>query len=216
MRKFRAPTNHPTDDLSPTPHEAGAKGWHMSKFDDAVRFATEAHAGMMRKRGNTPYILHPMEVATIAATLTEDEDVLCAAMLHDVVEDTPHSLEELEQAFGARVRALVATETENKRPDVPAAESWLIRKQESIAELRASADQAVLILWLSDKLANMRSFARLHEREGDAMWQAFNQSDPALQAWYYREVAQATSSLADTRAWREFTHLLSTVFGELM
>ena len=86
----------------------------MLKFDRAVVFATEAHSGQKRRGSNAPYIIHPLEVATIAATLSDDEDIMCAALLHDTVEDTEVTIEEIEENFGPHVRRLVASETENK------------------------------------------------------------------------------------------------------
>jgi len=186
----------------------------VSKFDEALRFAIAAHEGARRKGNDVPYIVHPLEVASIAASMTADEDVLCAAVLHDVVEDTPTTLEELRLSFGERVAELVASETENKRKDLPAADTWLIRKQESLEALRATQDRDVLILWLSDKLSNLRSFARMHRRQGDWMWEIFNQKDPAQHAWYFRQIAEATSSLADEPAWLELTFLIDDVFAE--
>lgn len=184
----------------------------MDLLDMAIAFATEAHAGMRRKRTDTPYILHPLEVAAIAGTMTSDREVLAAAVLHDTVEDTPTEPEEIRERFGERVAALVASETEDKRPGVPPEESWQIRKEESLERLKNAADPGVKILWLSDKLSNMRSFARLRRREGDAIWEHFNQKDPARQAWYYRSVAACTEELSDTDAWREYADLIKTVF----
>lgn len=184
-----------------------------SLFEDAVRFATDAHEGMVRKVGNTPYILHPMEVAAIAATMTDDVDVLAAALLHDVVEDTDHSLHEIECRFGQRVASLVASETENKRHDVSPSESWRIRKEESLADLEHS-DRSAKIVWLSDKLANMRSFYRQYLVQGSALWARFNQSDPAQQAWYYTSVARLCAELAQEAAWQEYDRLVRIVFED--
>ncbi len=184
----------------------------MSKLDEAIRYAVEVHAGMVRKGEEVPYILHPLEVATIAATMTTDEDVLCAAVLHDVVEDTSASMEDVEQRFGARVAQLVASETENKRDGMPRHETWRVRKEESLRKLRDTTDRDVRILWLSDKLANMRSMSRLHEQMGDALWELFNQRDVAQQAWYYASIASALEDLSDTAAWREYDRLRGQVF----
>lgn len=180
-------------------------------FEDAVCFATNAHAGMVRKGGNTPYILHPMEVAAIAATMTDDLEVLMAALLHDVVEDTDHTLYEIERLFGRNVASLVASETEDKKRDLPPSESWRVRKEESLADLERS-DRNVKILWLSDKLSNMRSFYRSYLVRGDALWNDFNQSDPAQQAWYYSSIAQLCSELEEESAWKEYNQLVSIVF----
>ena len=79
-------------------------------LDKAIEFATQAHAGQVRKGTSIPYILHPLEAAAICATVTDDLEVLSAAVLHDVVEDTSATVDKIEQQFGARVATLVAGE----------------------------------------------------------------------------------------------------------
>lgn len=186
----------------------------MSLFDDAARFAVEAHADMTRKGGGLPYILHPFEVATIAASMTSDEEVLAAALLHDVVEDAGVDFNELRERFGNRVADLVASETENKYPGVPKSQTWHRRKAESLEQLATATDDGVRILWVSDKLANMRSLWRMVRREGDAAWSHFNQADPSEHAWYYTSVAKYTSQLSATDAWQELDSLVSGVFSK--
>ena len=182
-------------------------------LDRAIVFATKAHSGTLRKKDGIPYILHPMEVASIAGGITTDVEVLTAALLHDTVEDTDVTLYTIKSQFGDRVAALVASETEDKRRDRSPAETWMQRKVESLAALRNAVDPGVRVLWLSDKLANMRSFARQYEKEGDRMWKDFNQTDPAQQAWYYRTIEALTSDLKDTNAWKELRALNARVFG---
>ena len=185
----------------------------MDVFERAVSFAVEAHGGVLRKSDGIPYILHPFEVAVIVGTITPDREVLASALLHDTVEDAGVTVEEIRERFGDRVARLVDSETEDKRRGVPKAETWRIRKEESLAELERSDDTGVKILWLADKLANMRSFFRLKEKYGPALWDQFNQKDPIQQRWYYESVAELTKELAPTAAWREYTELISTVFG---
>ena len=182
-------------------------------LDRAIVFATKAHSGTLRKKDGIPYILHPMEVASIAGGITTDEEVLTAALLHDTVEDADVTLDTIKSQFGDRVAALVASETEDKRRDRSPAETWMQRKMESLAALRNAVDPGVHVLWLSDKLANMRSFARQYEKEGDRMWKDYNQTDPAQQAWYYRTIEALTSDLKDTNAWKELRALNARVFG---
>lgn len=182
-------------------------------LDRAIAFATKAHSGTFRKKDGIPYILHPMEVASIAGGITTDEEVLTAALLHDTVEDTNVTLDTIKSQFGDRVAALVASETEDKRRDRSPAETWMQRKMESLVALRNAVDPGVRVLWLSDKLANMRSFARQYEKEGDRMWKDYNQTDPAQQAWYYRTIEALTSDLKDTNAWKELRALNARVFG---
>ena len=186
----------------------------MDKVTKAIEFAARAHDGMMRKKDKTPYILHPLEAAVIVGTMTADSDVISAAVLHDVVEDTEITIEEIEENFGSRVRRLVESETEDKRADLPPESTWKIRKEESLEELANCGDRDVLILWLGDKLSNMRSFYRIWKNEGESMWQSFNQKDPVQQEWYYSSIAELTSSLKDFPAWQEYNELLKIIFGK--
>ncbi|MEE1320100.1 MAG: HD domain-containing protein [Acutalibacteraceae bacterium] len=186
----------------------------MDKVTKAIEFAAVAHDGMVRKKDKTPYILHPLEAAVIVGTMTDDSDVISAAVLHDVVEDTEVTIEEIEEKFGSRVRALVESETEDKRAELPPEDTWRIRKEESLDELKNCGDTDVLILWLGDKLSNMRSFYRIWKAEGDSMWQSFNQKDPVQQEWYYSRIAELTSSLKEFSAWQEYNELLKIVFGK--
>lgn len=187
----------------------------MDKVTKAIEFASRAHDGMIRKKDKTPYILHPLEAAVIVGSMTEDRDVISAALLHDVVEDTSITIEEIEENFGSRVRALVESETEDKRADLPPEDTWRIRKEESLQELANSGDADVLMLWIGDKLSNMRSFYRIWKAEGESMWQSFNQKDPSQQKWYYTTIAELTSSLKEFSAWQEYNELVKIVFGKV-
>ena len=185
----------------------------MELVSEAIAFAVKAHDGMRRKKGNLPYILHPMEAAVIVGTMTEDQELIAAAALHDVVEDAGITIEEIEEKFGKRVRDLVASETEDNREHLSASESWRIRKEESLEILKNTDDIAVLMVWIGDKLANMRSFYREWKTEGEAMWENFNQKDKKQQEWYYTSIAEYTKRLSETSAWIEYKTLTDIVFG---
>ena len=186
----------------------------MELVSEAIAFAVEAHDGMRRKKSDAPYILHPMEAAVIVGTISDDQNLIAAAALHDVVEDAGITIEEVEEKFGKRVRELVQSETEDKRADLPPSATWRIRKEESLAVLKNTEDISVLIVWLGDKLANMRSIYRDWKVEGDAMWQRFNQKDVSEQAWYYKSIAKLTERLSHTSAWLEYKTLTELVFGK--
>lgn len=184
----------------------------MDVFEQAILFAVERHVGAVRKGTETPYITHPMEAAAIVATMTSDREVLAAAVLHDVVEDTKTTLEEVRQRFGDRVASLVAYESENKREGLPAAETWLLRKQETIDLLRRTTDRAEKMLVIGDKLSNIRALDRDYTALGEKVWERFNVRDKELHHWYYSSVAEATAELSDTPAWRELDALVRNVF----
>ena len=184
----------------------------MELVSEAIIFAVKAHDGMRRRKSEAPYVLHPMEAAVIVGSMTDDQNLIAAAALHDVVEDAGITMEEIGQRFGARVRQLVECETENKREELPPEETWQVRKEESLRVLKNAQDPAVLMVWLGDKLANMRAIYRDWKVEGDAMWSRFHQSDPAVQAWYYNTIAELTKPLAHTAAWEEYKTLTDLVF----
>lgn len=185
-------------------------------LDKAIEFATQAHAGQVRKGTSIPYILHPLEAAAICAIVTDDLEVLSAAVLHDVVEDTSATVDKIEQQFGARVATLVAGESENKREDIPVAETWRVRKKETIEHIKSTKDPAVKLICLGDKLSNMRAIHRDFEALGNELWNRFNQKDPAQHAWYYHSLDLALESdFGKTAAWRELATHIDAVFGNV-
>ena len=196
------------------------KGFY--KMERALQYAADAHAGAFRKGTHLPYIIHPVEVAMIVYrcldetndSLTDEMmDIVVAAALHDVVEDTPHTIEEIQKEFGTHVASLVASESENKREEMPAEDSWKIRKQEFLDYL-ASASMDSKLIALADKLSNLRALAKDYARQGDALWQRFNQKDPKEHEWYYRSVLQKIQELDSLQCYQEYAQLLDQVFGD--
>lgn len=181
-------------------------------LDRAIVFAVRAHAGIERRGKGFPYIVHPMEAVEIVATITPDQELLAAAVLHDTVEDTDVTIEQIRAEFGDRVAALVASESEDKGCGVSKEESWHARKQAAIDRL-ASASLDSKIVALGDKLSNMRAIARDYAVQGDKLWNLFNTKDPKEHEWHYRELANALSDLKDTFAYKEFEQLVNQVFG---
>lgn len=181
-------------------------------FEKAVAFAMKAHEGQTRKDGGV-YILHPLEDAVIVGTMTGDLEILAAAVLHDTVEDTEVTAQDILDNFGERVAELVAHETEDKRPEMPASDSWKIRKEESLAVLKDSSLDTKM-LWLGDKLSNMRSLARDYDKIGEAVFDRFNEKNPKEQHWYHATILDYISELSDYPAYQEYQRLFNHVFNE--
>ena len=180
-------------------------------LDRAIIFAVRAHAGTERRGKGFPYIVHPLEAVEIAATMTSDQELLAAAALHDTVEDTSVTIEQLRVEFGDRVASLVASETDTFQEGVSEEASWHARKQAAIDRLaRASRDAKIVAL--GDKLSNMRAIARDYAVQGDALWNLFRTSDPREHEWHYRGLADALRELHDTVAYQEFEELVNRVF----
>lgn len=185
----------------------------MNVLERAIIYATEKHQGVYRKGRKVPYILHPLEVAQIISTMTDDIEIMTAGILHDVVEDTDGTIEEIEEKFGVRVAQLVATETENKYSDRPKEETWQQRKEESLVVLRNTNDIGVKMLWLGDKLANIRSLATGYTEKGEEVWQLFHMHDPEKHLWYYKSVAEALElDLNRTGAYKEFIQHINFIW----
>jgi myo-inositol-1(or 4)-monophosphatase len=168
---------------------------------------------MRRRKSDAPYILHPIEVGAIVGTMTSNQEVIAAGVLHDVVEDAGISIEEIGEIFGTRVMELVSSETENKREELPPEDTWQIRKEESLEKIRTTNDIEVLMLWIGDKLSNIRAIYRDFLVEGNAVWDKFHQSDSNVQAWYYRSIVKYTERLSHTLAWIEYKTLVEKIFG---
>jgi len=179
-----------------------------ARLNQAICFATERHAGQTRKGTTLPYILHPLEVLQILYSMRADTEVLIAGVLHDTVEDTDTSMEEIRARFGDDVAELVASNSEDK------SKTWDERKRHTIETL-SSAPHRVKQLILADKLANLRSIAHDYKNLGDQLWSRFN-APAEKQAWYYGGIDDALSTLqyhgdcADL--YWEFNRLFKDVF----
>lgn len=184
------------------------------RIDDAIVFAGKAHEGAKRKGLNQPYIFHPLEVLNLVSMMTDDDDILCAAVLHDTVEDTPATVEEIKEQFGERVAKLVAYESEDKKGQVNKAGTWLERKQEAINTLNRVEDIGAKMVALGDKVSNLRSFHLLQMQQGEDCWNNFNMKDPLKHYWYYQEVAKALSDLKDNVVYKEYLFLIDAVFSK--
>ena len=173
-------------------------------FDRAAKFAIDAHRGGERKGKGYPYILHPMEAAIVVSSLTSDPEMLAAAMLHDTVEDTPVTIEQIRQEFGDRVASLVHHETS----PLPHAAPWRDRKQAQADQI-TSAPRDSKIVALGDKLSNLRAIVADYHQLGDTLWQRFkapNGKEDIL--WYYTILADALKDLAGTPPYEEYQELL--------
>ena len=180
-------------------------------LDRAIIFAVNAHAGTERRGKGFPYIVHPMEAVEIVATMTSDQELLAAAALHDTVEDTDVTVEQIREEFGDRIASLVASESDTFQDGVSEEDSWHARKRAAIERL-ASASRDAKIVALGDKLSNMRAIARDYSVMGDSLWNIFHAKDPRDHEWHYRGLADSLRDLEDTFAFKEFEHLIDIVF----
>jgi myo-inositol-1(or 4)-monophosphatase len=180
-------------------------------LDRAILFAVKAHAGTERRGKGFPYIVHPMEAMEIVATITPDQELLAAAALHDTVEDTNVTVEDIRAEFGERIANLVAAESDVFIEGKSEEETWHARKQAAMDRLAAAPHDAKIVA-LGDKLSNMRAIARDYAIMGDKLWDIFHAKDPSDHEWHYRGLANSLRELSDTFAFQEFESLINQVF----
>ena len=181
-------------------------------LDRAIVFAVEAHHNTERRGKGFPYIVHPLEAVEIVATITSDQELLSAAALHDTIEDTEVTIEQLRAEFGDRIANLVYAESDRFTEGVSEEDSWHDRKQAAIDRLAAAPYDAKVVA-LGDKLSNMRAIWRDYQVKGDELWKIFHVTDKASHEWHYRGLATSLCELADTFAYKEFLRLVNEVFG---
>jgi len=165
-----------------------AGGWSRL-LERALRVAAEAHQGQTRKASGLPYITHPVAVAMILQQHGfDDEETLAAALLHDVVEDTPVTLEQLSEEFPDPVLQYVAHLTERKLDTSGRKRPWEDRKRDHLAHI-ASAPLAARAIALADKLHNLSTMAYDIDA-GQELSGRFNASFDRLD-WYYTSMIEA-------------------------
>jgi len=164
---------------------------YSSKLYDAIELAARAHHGQVRKGTEIPYIVHPLAVASVLIRAQCPERLAIAALLHDVVEDTPITNQEIRSRFGPEVADLVNALSE---PDKSA--SWEDRKTHTLDFLEKEADEEVLIVSLADKLDNIRAIREGLDSEGEKFWERFNRPSDK-QRWYYQRLQSVFSTRVD-------------------
>lgn len=185
----------------------------MGTLEKAIIFAVEKHEGGVRKGSDVPYIVHPLEALAIVAGITSDTDILAAAVLHDTVEDTDATIEDIKDLFGERIASLVAADSEDKMTHLSPSNSWKIRKQATIEALKtAKRDEKIIVL--ADKLSNTRSLYRDMLSNGEAVWQKFNQKDKQMHKWLYESMYEQLAELKDCTAYEEFGSYIKRIFPE--
>lgn len=184
------------------------------RIDRALQQCARAHDGQRRKSGGAPYVSHPVAVAMIVSGHTTDEDVIIAALLHDVLEDvspTVYGAGDIEADFGPRVLELVHGVSEEKSADAPHA-PWRVRKEGYLASLEQAPLDCVLIS-AADKTHNLHSLCTDLEQQGAEVWELFNAS-PEQTLWFQRAVADVVKRrLGQHPAARDLASLVDRLAG---
>lgn len=187
-----------------------------TKIAEAINFATKKHAsvinkdgsiGQLRKGSCLPYIIHPMEVWQILRNNNCSLAVQIAGLLHDTLEDTDTTPEEIESKFGSEILELVKSESEDK------SKTWKERKQHTIDALAKDSIETMQVC-CADKLSNCKAQLYDYKQIGDALFERFNkESTPELQAWYYKSIVNALKPLEGMQMYKELTKTVKELYG---
>ncbi len=162
----------------------------------AMILATTLHWNQRRKADRYPYIIHPFSVMYIVSRYTSEESILCAALLHDVLEDVPeqqYSRLQMQSQFGERVAALVYSVSEDKKAGMTKEEekkTWQQRKNSYLAKLKTATDEGTSLIAAADKIHNIQSMIDVYPVYGEELWQAFS-APKEKTLWFYDEVIRA-------------------------
>ena len=178
-------------------------------LDRALFFAAKCHEGQVRKGTSRPYIVHPIETMEILSEMKADQSLLIAGLLHDTLEDTSTTEEEIVKYFGMDVGFLVAAHSEDK------SRSWEERKKTAIQQVREGSVRLKMLV-MADKVSNLRSLYRDQKQIGEKIWERFN-APKEKQSWYYNEMREALCEMEhyqETRdVYQEMVRLYRFVFG---
>jgi (p)ppGpp synthase/HD superfamily hydrolase len=180
-------------------------------INQAIETALEAHEGEPRKGTKIPYVTHPLAVGFLLAKAGCTDEVIAAGILHDTVENTHITLDDVRVKCGATVAAIVQGCSE---PDRGA--SWEERKQHTIDFLKSTSKEIKFVA-LADKLHNIGSMRADHQNVGEKLWERFNKGK-LKQAWYYNGLVEVlqddTADEAYKTLHKDFAKTVKAVFGE--
>ena len=177
------------------------------RLEQAIRAAAVLHKDQTR-RGKVPlpYVTHLAAVAWLVADYSKNEDCIIAAWLHDTLEDTEYTAEELEEDFGEKVRKIVETVSEPKTKDGEEL-SWKERKSTYLEQLKAGPDDALLIA-AADKIHNMRSIVEEYYDNHEGFIKDFSGSLDE-RAMRYQELSNLLNRRLQNDIIAEFNHVYS-------
>ena len=179
----------------------------MEKILDAVDFASEAHKKQVKKASDIPYISHPLSVGLLLLKYRAKDSEAIAGILHDVIEDTDKTYEDILKEFGKEVADIVLECSEEKGL------SWEERKQHHIehAEHASTSTKRVMA---ADKLSNLYSIKKDYTKYGENFWHRF-QRGKEKQKWYYSEMAKALEKNTDNKIVKELVNKMKVLLQEI-
>ena len=179
-------------------------------IEKAIHFMVLAFKGQRRKNENIDKCFHSMSVGMMIRNVTETEDVVVAAILHDIINDTEYGYEEIEEMFGTLVADIVMDLSEDHSNT-----KWLDRKKEFGERMRNTEDINVINIMVADKLHNLLSDYDLYKKTGDKVWK-YSKGTKEENSWLYKECYYLASRKGASE-WllSRYRDILIEYFGDL-
>lgn len=179
----------------------------LELIDYAIYFATKAHTGQKRKsEPEVDMIFHPFTVGMILQRAGANTNCVIAGILHDVVEDTKYTLEDIKKEFGPEIANIVDEVSENKSL------KWKERKIEAINKIKTASIEGKLVECV-DKISNLETLYALYKEEGDKVWESFNKPKEE-QKWYYTNMYDAVlmNTTEENKLFERYKKILDKLF----
>lgn len=173
-----------------------------------ISHAIKLHDLQLRKGTEDPYSIHPISLAMMLIELDLSPEIITAALLHDVIEDTEWTYDDLEEAYNPEIALLVKACTEENR-----SEKWELRKERTIEKFNTLSDTAKWVV-LADKLHNLFSMYQQYQLKGEAVWQHFSRGSEK-QKWYYSQLKsefEKENTLRTSNLYKEYVHYFTLLF----
>lgn len=164
----------------------------------AINTAASLHLGQTRKGDGLPYIVHPFSVSLILSNYTDDENIIIAGLLHDVLEDVEnYSMQDMTRDFGDDVTKIVLGVSEDKNPgnNNDEKKTWRTRKEKYLENLKKDSFESLMVS-CADKIHNLTTLTDAYSERGEAVWDKFNAPKEDI-LWYYEEIIKIMNSNLD-------------------
>jgi len=184
-----------------------------SKIQKAINMAAEKHLNQKRKNTGYPFVVHPFSVGFILSEFTNDEDIIAAGLLHDVLEDAEnYTFLDMKNDFGLRVAEIVKESSEEKYPKGIKDKkiTWETRKKQKLRQLKNASKEALMVS-AADKIHNLKSIIRNYGKQGEKIWTKFN-APPEKKYWYYKEAVGIITKRLDGKISRD----LEKIYNEAL
>ncbi len=180
-------------------------GMYSYRIEQAIRAAAVLHKDQLRKGSMPfPYVTHLMATSFTLIDYTDDEDVIIAALLHDSLEDTDYTVDELQEDFGGRVREIVEAVTE-PRSTPEKKISWRDKKMAYVKQLKKASQEALLVA-AADKIHNFRTIVEDYYDSHDRFMQDFGKNF-AERIEVYQAIADVINDNLKSKILVEFNHV---------